>query len=68
MKLVSDARNWWRWNSTHIAAIIASAPLAWSQLPADLKAGVPDWAMPYISAFMFLAFMVARLRDQGAGK
>ena len=65
MKLVSDARNWWRWNSTHVAAIIAVAPVAWAQMPPELKAQVPDWAMPYIAGFMFLAFLVARVRDQG---
>ncbi len=65
MKIVSDARDWWKWNSTHVAAIIAVAPVAWAQLPADLKAHVPDWAMPYIAAAMFVAFIVARLRKQG---
>ncbi|AGG91187.1 MULTISPECIES: hypothetical protein [unclassified Sulfitobacter] len=64
MKLVSDARNWWKWNSTHVAALLAVAPLAWAQMPADLKSQVPDWAMPYIAGFMFLAFVIARLRDQ----
>lgn len=64
MKLVSDARNWWKWNSTHVAALLAVAPLAWVQMPADLKSQVPDWAMPYIAGFMFLAFVIARLRDQ----
>ena len=64
MKLVSDARNWWKWNSTHVAALLAVAPLAWALMPADLKSQVPDWAMPYIAGFMFLAFVIARLRDQ----
>lgn len=64
MKLVDDARNWWRWNSTHVVAIFAALPLVWAQLPEDIKAYVPDEWMPYIGFLMFIGFLVARLRAQ----
>lgn len=64
MKLVDDWRDFWKWSSTHVAAIVAVAPLAWQQLPHEFKAMVPDSVMPYIGAAMFVAFVLARLRDQ----
>lgn len=64
MKLVADAKEWWKWNSTHVAAIFAAMPVAWSQMPSDIKAQVPDGAMPWIGAVMFIGYMAARLRAQ----
>ena len=64
MKLVDDARDFWRWHSTWIAAIIAAAPFAWGQMPADLKAQVPQEWLPAISGLMFVAFLVGRVRKQ----
>ena len=64
MKLVDDARDFWRWNSTWLAATLAAAPWAWSQMPADLKAQVPQEWLPLISALMFGAFLIGRVRKQ----
>ena len=64
MNLVDNARDWWRWNSTHVVAVFAAAPIAWEQLPEDIKAYVPAEWMPYIGIIMFLGFLVARLRAQ----
>lgn len=64
MKLVDDARNWWRWHSTWIAAVMAALPLAWSELPDDLKAYIPEAWGPWIASGMFVVFMVGRLRKQ----
>ncbi len=64
MKLVDDAKDFWKWHSTHVAAILAAAPFAWSQLPDDLKAQVPSGWLPYISVLMFVAFLIGRVRQQ----
>ena len=64
MKLVDDARDWPKWNSVHVAAVISALPWAWSQLPAEFKAVVPDWAMLPIGGALFVAFVVARVRQQ----
>ncbi len=64
MKPVDDARDWWKWNSTHVVAIFAAMPLAWDRLPQDIKDRVPDDWMPYIGLVMFIGFLLARLRAQ----
>lgn len=64
MKLVDNAKQFWKWNSTHVVAVFAAAPLAWAQLPPDIKAYVPDEWMPWVGVVMFLGFLVARLRQQ----
>lgn len=64
MKLVDDWRDWWRWNSTHVAAIAAVLPGAWASLPPELKAQVPEGVMPYVAGVLFFAFLIARLRQQ----
>lgn len=64
MKLVDNAKDFWKWHSTHLAAILAAAPFAWGQMPAELKAQVPDEWLPGISALIFVAFIVGRVRQQ----
>jgi len=68
MSLVSDWKSIWRWHSTWIAAVAAALPvvlpLAWAQMPADLKAAVPDHWMPIIAVVMFIAFVLGRIRRQ----
>lgn len=64
MKIVDDARDWWKWNSTHVAAMFAAMPIAWSQVPPEFKAYIPEAAMPLIGFVMFIGYMAARLRAQ----
>jgi len=64
MKLVSDAKDWWKWNSVHMAAIISVLPTVWMQLPPEFKDLVPDWAFAPIGVVTFLAMVVARVRAQ----
>jgi hypothetical protein len=66
MKLVSDWRKAWKWHSTWIAGVMAALPLAWANMPSDLKQHIPDSWMPWIAVLMFVAFMAGRLRDQGS--
>lgn len=64
MKLVSDWKDFWKWHSTHAMAIAAAIPIAWEQLPPDLKSAIPDDWMPWIASGILLAGIVGRLRNQ----
>lgn len=64
MKLVDDAKDWWKWNSVHVGAAIAVLPSAWAALPDDLKSQIPEGVMPLVSAAMFAALVIARVRAQ----
>ena len=64
MKLVDDWKDFWKWHSVWIAAILAAFPVAWVAMPPDLKSAVPDGWLPYISGVMFLAFVVGRIKAQ----
>lgn len=65
MKLVKNARSVWRFYSTWMTAAILAVPYAWDQLPRDLKATVPDSAMPWISMTVFFVWVFARTKPQG---
>ena len=62
--LVSNWRRAWRWHSTQAMAFAAALPFVWIELPADIKAMLPqDW-LPYISAVVLIGGIAGRLRDQ----
>lgn len=63
-KLVPDAKNFWKWHSTWIGALISAIPIAWMNLPTDIKGFVPAGWEPYIMAGMFVALVLGRVRDQ----
>lgn len=65
MRLVSNWRSVWRWNSTHVMAVLAALPLVWLEMPPDAKEMVPLAWRPWIVSGLALAGIVARLRDQG---
>jgi membrane protease YdiL (CAAX protease family) len=64
MKLVQDAKDWWKWYSTWAMAFAASLPFAWAALPPDLKAAIPDNWMPYFTLAILLVGMAGRVVDQ----
>ena len=60
-------KNWqtaWRWLSVQIAALLAILPLAWSEMPEDMKAYIPAEWQPWIVSGMALAIIAGRLKDQ----
>ena len=65
MRLVDDWKDFWKWYSTWIGAAIAAVPVVWMQLPADLKAYIPESWYPYIMAGMFVAMVLGRIDAQG---
>lgn len=68
MKLVDDAKDWWKWNSIHVAALISTAMLTWSELPEPMREQLidmtPSWVMVPVSALTFLGMVLARVRAQ----
>jgi len=50
MKLVSDARNWWKWHSTYVFAALAVLPTVWL-LP-------PKWAASIAPPLAVLGFFL----------
>lgn len=63
MKLVDDARNWWKWHSTHFLAVLTILLDVWLRSP-DLQAMLPPIVLAEIApAFAVLGFLL-RIRDQ----
>jgi hypothetical protein len=52
MKLVDDARNWWRWTSMRGMALAGSIVVAWEALGDDLKAYLPHWVGAAVAVFV----------------
>lgn len=67
MRLVENAKDAWRWFSVQFAAVLAVLPLAWANLPADVKVWVPEDWRPWILAGLALAVIFGRLIDQEEG-
>lgn len=64
MKLVEDAKNFWKWHSTWAMSVAAAIPFAWQEAPDDIKDKIPqDW-MPYIVGAVLFAGLVGRVRKQ----
>lgn len=64
MKLVSDARHWYRWHSTYVFALLAIFPTVWLASP-DLQALLSAHVVSAIAPFVGVIGFVVRLRDQG---
>lgn len=63
MKLVSDARNWWRWHSTYVFAVLAIFPTVWLASP-ELQALLPAKLVSAIAPFVAGIGFLVRLRAQ----
>lgn len=63
MKLVSDARHWWRWHSTYVFAVMAVFPTVWLASP-DLQALLPPQIVSLLAPPLAVLGFVLRLRDQ----
>lgn len=68
MRLVSNWKSFWRWHSTWAMAALAALPYAWTQIPPELKASLPDAYLPWIAAALGVAGVIGRVRDQGGGE
>jgi hypothetical protein len=68
MKIVTNARSAWRWFSVQAAALVAIIPMAWSQLPPESQALVPEEYRPWVITVVAVAGIIGRLIDQGGEK
>lgn len=64
MKLVDDARDWWRWHSTYVFAALAILPEVWLQSP-ELQALLPVWLVAKIAPVIGGLGFLLRIRAQG---
>ena len=75
MKLVEDARDWWRWWSVHFntvgLAILAwmqidpvSVLYVWNMMPASVRRVVPEYVLIPIAMALFALSMLSRVLRQ----
>ena len=64
IKLVDDWRDWWRWYSSHCIGAALALQGAWLEVPDDLRASVPSWALQGITAALLVLGFVGRLVNQ----
>ena len=64
MKLVEDARDWWKWHSTYVFAALAVLPEVWLNSP-ELQALLPVWLVAKIAPVIGGLGFFLRIRAQG---
>lgn len=64
MKLVDDARDWWKWHSTYFYAVLAALPEVWLNSP-ELQALLPLHVVAYIAPVIAGIGFFLRIRAQG---
>lgn len=64
MRLVNDWRKAWKWLSVQSLAVLAVAPVVWSQLPPDVRNMLPEGWEPYVLAALAVGGIVGRLKAQ----
>lgn len=62
-QLVPDARQWWRWHSTHIYAVLAIFPQVWLSSD-DLQRYLPAHVVLTVGTAIAVLGFILRLRDQ----
>lgn len=63
MKLVDDARQWWRWGSTYVFAAIVAFPSIWLASP-ELQALLPPKLVSAVAPFVGVLGFVIRLTQR----
>lgn len=64
MRLVPDAKKAWKWFSVQAGMIVVALPVAWSVMPEDIKAFIPESWLPFIVGAVGLAVIFGRIVDQ----
>lgn len=64
MKLVANAKDAWRWASMHAMGWAAAILVAYTSIPVQFQARIPDWIVNSIIVAVLLLGMVGRLVDQ----
>jgi ABC-type dipeptide/oligopeptide/nickel transport system permease component len=67
MRLVEDARHFWKWFSVQAMALAAAVQGAWAAFSDDLKQNVPHWLVTALTLGLLFAGIVGRLVRQKNG-
>lgn len=54
MKIVDDAKHWWKWFSVQAMFLAGIVQAAWASISDDLKATIPHW-LPATLTIVLLA-------------
>lgn len=65
MKLVDDARRAYRWFSIQAMALALAIQGAWEVIPADMKAGIPQQYVTWLTLGLLALGIAGRLVKQG---
>ena len=65
MKLVDDARRAYRWFSVQAMGLALAIQGAWEVIPADMKAGIPQQYVTWLTLGLLVLGIAGRLVDQG---
>jgi hypothetical protein len=68
MRMVDGARGALRWYSVQAMAVALAVQAAWTALPPDLAARVPDWVASAVTGAVLVLGILGRLVDQGGGR
>lgn len=64
MRLVSNARQGWKWVSVQSMAAAMAVQGTWVALPDDMKASLPDWAVSAATMALLVLGTIGRFVDQ----
>ena len=64
-RLVTDAKDGWKWTSTRAMALNLAGLTTWLALPDDLKSTIPDQWVMIGAVVVTVAGLVGRFIDQG---
>jgi hypothetical protein len=65
MKFVDDARDWWKWHSTYVFALLAVLPEVWLNSP-ELQALLPLWLVAKVAPAIAGVGFFLRIRAQAS--
>jgi hypothetical protein len=67
MKLVSNAKDAWRWWSVRAMVVQGAVAGSWLAVPDDMRAAVPSEWLAAVAVALTVLGIAGRLIDQGGG-
>lgn len=64
MKVVENAKDWWRWYSVHAMTVAAAVQGAWLALPDDMRASAPDGLVHLVTLALMVLGVSGRMVKQ----
>lgn len=66
MRLVDDARRWWRWFSVQAMVLAGAIQGAWLFIPDDMKSSIPPTVVQWTTIVLLVMGVAGRLVKQGS--